>query len=300
MADSQAVCRNASAKLPALADSFHVAWEAAPDSQPLKVEASEWYRYQLRHPRCGSRIDSQYVAVQDRPTPELPVDTLVCDREQLTLRLPESYEAYSWSDGTEGRQQVVEASGRYEVTVSDGDCRGSKATQVKLVSSPEANITVIGERLCPEEEVYLKLRADSAAHYRWSTGATNRSITVRQPDTFALEVFSEPRCRDTAYRAVAKQCEQALYVPDAFSPNGDGWNEMFRPKGDAVQDYQLLIYNRWGEEVFRSDNIEEGWNGQVKGQPAPGGNYLYLIRYRLANNEVQMLRSKEGMVQLLR
>jgi gliding motility-associated-like protein len=92
-----------------------------------------------------------------------------------------------------------------------------------------------------------------------------------------------------------------LWVPNSFSPNDDGLNDVFKPKAQKVSDYRLTVYNRWGERVFQSAKVSEGWDGTFDGKQAPTGVYLYQIVYKLRNEEGTIrLKTKEGTVQLIR
>ncbi len=78
-----------------------------------------------------------------------------------------------------------------------------------------------------------------------------------------------------------------VYVPNAFSPNNDGHNDVFRPNGKYVVDYKLRIYNRWGEKLFESRAMDKGWDGIYEGEAAPAGTYLYSILAEGPNGEIQ-------------
>lgn len=68
-----------------------------------------------------------------------------------------------------------------------------------------------------------------------------------------------------------------LFIPDAFSPNGDGVNDFFAPKGQFVDKSRMIVYNRWGQALFETNNAMEGWDGTVNGQPAAEGTYVYRV-----------------------
>lgn len=68
-----------------------------------------------------------------------------------------------------------------------------------------------------------------------------------------------------------------LFMPDAFSPNGDGVNDSFAPKGQFVDKSRMIVYNRWGQVLFETNNAMEGWDGTVNGQPAVEGTYVYRV-----------------------
>ncbi len=71
--------------------------------------------------------------------------------------------------------------------------------------------------------------------------------------------------------------DAALFLPDAFSPNGDGLNDVFEGRGTFFDDIQMIIYNRWGQSIFQTSTAGQGWDGMVGGERAPEGNYSYKI-----------------------
>ncbi len=89
-----------------------------------------------------------------------------------------------------------------------------------------------------------------------------------------------------------------LYAPNAFSPDGDGVNDHFQIRGQGVEDYNLEIYNRWGQMVFQSENINTRWNGEYRGKQVPIGTYVYQVKsISVSGNEVMV---KDGFVALVR
>lgn len=66
-----------------------------------------------------------------------------------------------------------------------------------------------------------------------------------------------------------------IYVPTAFTPDGDGLNDVFTVKGEGIAEFRIFIYDRWGKKVFESAAVLEGWNGKINGADAPGGVYAY-------------------------
>jgi gliding motility-associated-like protein len=94
-------------------------------------------------------------------------------------------------------------------------------------------------------------------------------------------------------------------MPNAFTPDGDGLNDVFRPIARFVKDYDdntyrdytLAIYNRWGEQVFHTSDLEEGWDGQYQGKMAPAGVYMYMLSITGIDRK---LHKEQGEVMLLR
>jgi len=68
-----------------------------------------------------------------------------------------------------------------------------------------------------------------------------------------------------------------IYVPNSFTPNGDGLNDNFGISGEAIQSFSMRIFNRWGDMIFETSSVTDKWDGTFKGQKAPTGNYVYKI-----------------------
>ncbi len=107
-------------------------------------------------------------------------------------------------------------------------------------------------------------------------------------------VFNEYNCTDTTYRFVNILPEYAFYIPNAFTINGDDINDIFLPKGVGIEEYELIIFNRWGEELFRTNDPKKGWSGIDKNlEPQPQGVYVYKISitdaFRKQHNYIGMI-----------
>ncbi|WKZ74792.1 MAG: gliding motility-associated C-terminal domain-containing protein [Vicingaceae bacterium] len=115
---------------------------------------------------------------------------------------------------------------------------------------------------------------------------------------YYLDEVSIYRCNDTLPPPPPIPPEQYVNLPNAFSPNADGENDVFRLLGaDKVSEMELRVFNRWGQEVFYTNQKETGWDGTFKGQPAPTGVYAYTLVATLTNGEVI---TKKGNVTLKR
>jgi len=68
-----------------------------------------------------------------------------------------------------------------------------------------------------------------------------------------------------------------IYVPNTFTPNGDGLNDTFGISGEAIKDFNLVVYNRWGQKLFETENVNLQWDGTVNGEVAPQGSYAYML-----------------------
>jgi gliding motility-associated-like protein len=89
-----------------------------------------------------------------------------------------------------------------------------------------------------------------------------------------------------------------LYAPNVFSPDGDGTNDYFAFKGQGVENYSLEVYNRWGQLVFQANDLNEQWNGDYRGTPAPLGTYVYQVKAKNVTGENIIV--KKGSIVLIR
>jgi gliding motility-associated-like protein len=112
----------------------------------------------------------------------------------------------------------------------------------------------------------------------WSTGNTGPTISVTQPGAYSAQVIDKNGCKGGDTINVSFKYCITIQTPDAFTPNNDGKNDVFKPLiGAPVTNYHLQIYNRWGQLVFETRDYTKGWNGNFGGGPEPGGTYVYLI-----------------------
>jgi gliding motility-associated-like protein len=116
---------------------------------------------------------------------------------------------------------------------------------------------------------------DSMQFYLWSTGGTIQTISVETQGDYWVEVTDWNCCssEDTVYVKVFE-----YFVPNAFTPNGDGLNDVFRAVGLYQDiDFKMVIYNRWGQQIFESNSLDNGWNGEIKGKMAEADTYVWII-----------------------
>jgi gliding motility-associated-like protein len=147
----------------------------------------------------------------------------------------------------------------------------------------------------PQELISLK----TFTSYLWSTGATTSSISVSRTGIYWLEVLYNNFCKSREYiNVLPKKCPQSFYFPTAFTPNNDGNNDVLKPViyGLLLQ-YNLTIYNRWGQIILISTDPAKGWDGKWQGKLQTTGTYIWMCNYQLAGEKV---RTAKGTVTVIR
>jgi gliding motility-associated-like protein len=119
--------------------------------------------------------------------------------------------------------------------------------------------------------------------------------------------ISERKYRVIAYKQGANEISSmsnettvtpnmAIYVPNSFTPNGDGMNETFGAYSEGVKDFTMQVFDRWGAMIFESNDINKRWDGTYRGQLAPQGSYVYKIQAKAINGRIL---TKKGTVNLI-
>jgi len=120
--------------------------------------------------------------------------------------------------------------------------------------------------------------------------------------TVGLFVMNEFDCRDSVYKTVKINPDFAVYIPNVFTPDGDGLNDTFNVKGIGISEKNFLmrIFNRWGMLIYSTEDIHQGWDGTYKGQICEDGIYAYYIEVMVENSNKKLdIRTFKGHVALL-
>ncbi|HWK04253.1 MAG TPA: gliding motility-associated C-terminal domain-containing protein [Puia sp.] len=203
---------------------------------------------------------------------------------------------------------VTTASGNttWYVTQSDnGSCESErKAVTVIVNALPKVSIDPLDRPYCPGSSVQLE--ASGATTYQWSPATNLSSSAVSNPQAlFVQEVaYTVIGTDDNGCKAMAQvdlqvsdNCD-AYSLPSAFTPNGDGHNDLFRVHiYNVPKSFNMQVFNRYGERVFSSTDINTGWDGTLNGSQAGTGAYVYMIMITTAEGKAI---SKKGTVMLIR
>jgi len=133
--------------------------------------------------------------------------------------------------------------------------------------------------LCPGGKILLNATTLNASSYTWQDGSTDSIFQVTQPGTYWVHVTVD-NCifADTIH---ILSCPPQLWFPNAFTPNNDGINDVYRPVGVSISRFHMIIFDRWGTLIFETNDMSQGWNGMSKGQFNPPGTYTFIADYEV-------------------
>lgn len=209
---------------------------------------------------------------------------------QIEVADTESQSSFSWSSGqTTGSISVTE-NDIYCVTITNlagSVCTYSLCQTIDLPTV--ASVSIAGNAQLPPNSSTVLSVTPNFAQYLWSTGQTEPAITISQSGTYTVTVTDDWGCTASGSLLVEQLSENIddpindtipplkFLIPNAFSPNNDGVNDHFAVLtwGGTVTDYALFVYNRWGNLVFESHQLQNTWDGRFKNTHAPIGTYAY-------------------------
>lgn len=209
---------------------------------------------------------------------ELANDTALCEGDTLFLDASASNGSYLWQDNSTDSLYTVTEEGAYWVNVSNA-C-GNTSDTVNVIYKSLA--IELGEDtiLCEGEELLLNAE-NFEATYLWQDNSTTSNINILENGTYWVEVEDGCNSLSDTIDVKVDACDVFIKFPNVFSPNGDGYNDIFTPiEINRIKELQTSIYNRWGQVVYASENLNIGWDGKTtSSSKVPVGNYYWVINY---------------------
>lgn len=197
---------------------------------------------------------------------------------------------------------------------AEGDCKTGPCESVELTVDPRPVVDA-GRRIntCGGDTVLLGENPSVVGgtppyQYFWAPAdevmTPQEEVTmavVEESRAFTLRVVDDNGCENNDRTEVIIEkpfCGEAhIFIPNAFSPNGDGVNDELKVRGKGISSFQLMIFDRWGDMVFSTHRMENGWDGTLDGEPLPAGVYFYRISGSYYNGEPI---ERKGNITLLR
>lgn len=258
--------------------SFH--WSNDSTTAGIEVTTGGLYTVTITNAHDCSATYDALVTFVDYPVVELGPDTSLCDGEILVLDAGNPGAIYAWSNGPATRTIDVTEAGTYTVSVDNGYC---VSTDTRLVHFDPVPGHLDDHQLhtCFDERPTLALDAGNpGCLYLWSTGEHTQAIEVGTYGTYTVRITNGFDCSTVDSITVNEFCPPSLFIPNTFTPNGDGLNDVWTPVGRNLAQFELFVFDRWGGIAFHSTDPAKGWDGTIDGKPAPNDTYAWRMIYR--------------------
>ena len=226
---------------------------------------------------CNIAVDSFKVKLTDFVI-AIP-DTFICTQDTLHFQIKlDSVATYLWHDNSTKPNIIIDKPGNYWAFVTVGNC--NKKEEFTVFQKSFAVNFRPDTFICEGEVVKLEV-TEPNVQYLWQDGSTSSFIEVKQKGTYTVRI-TQGNCTtvNNAFVDVI-QCENCMHIPNAFTPNNDLINDKFKViTGCIIDNFSMTIFNRWGEQVFASENYNTAWDGSFGGIPLNAGVYFYMVKVK--------------------
>ncbi|MGP8215437.1 MAG: lectin-like domain-containing protein [Bacteroidia bacterium] len=226
------------------------------------------------------------VAVYSYPVPAISPDATICQGDSVKLTASGSAD-YAWApsaglscDNCAAPKVSPAATTQYTVTYSNGPCTATDSVLIKVNTIPDIMLccdTIIG----PGQAV--QLTSSGTGVYSWSPAAglscTNCANPLVYTDisvTYTLTITSDSNCPVSRSVTIDVSCG-TVFIPEAFSPGNLSANNRLYVRGDCIKTLDFMVFDRWGNKVFETNDKNNGWDGTYKGEAMNTGSYVYYI-----------------------
>lgn len=271
-------------------------WSTGSFDTEIKVTQPGTYWVEYKKNDCESYRDTfivKRIVIPDL----LGNDTTICTGHQLTFNAAQpALDNYLWSDGSTGSSLTINQAGTYTVTAWTGYCEFRDSIKVDTITA-RLNLPQPDTLICAGSPLYLSATTNMGSTIHWNNGHTGSSMTVYNAGVY--KAYTENKCgmQTDSVRVTEMDCKCRPITPNAFTPNGDGRNDIFMPvfNPDCEERYyEMRIYNRYGQLVYMTNRRGTGWDGTyaTSQKPADAGVYFYTISLsnRYGDTDQQLIK----------
>lgn len=263
-------------------------WNTGGVNNFLQVYQPGLYWLKVSRQSC-SYTDSIYVILHPLPLVNLGADTTLCDQAVLQLNVANPNSNYQWQNGSVTSSYTVDVPGIYYVhVVNEFNCTNTDTVAVRYLQTP---VVTLGNDtfICAGNSFFLNALVNTAVDYRWQDGSIASSFNVSDTGIFTVTVSNF--CGTAQQSVVVRKGLCKVSIPNSFSPNNDLLNDVFKMIYPyALTDFRMIIYNRFGQKIFTSVDMNKGWDGNFSGKPQTRGVYVWVISFKDIDGETKNLK----------
>lgn len=251
---------------------------------------------------CPPYVDSTRVIIDPAFSVALTPTTTSCGASITSSVTPSGSYSYLWSNNVTTPNDSNISGGSYTLTVIDQ--HRCTATATAVVNAPAvatlgilpSDTTVLAGNPVQLNSIFGGYPVSSITSYSWTPSTGLSCISCPNPivstssltdsfNLYTLTVMYNGGCSVTALDTIKIEYETGVAIPTAFTPNADGKNDVYMVLASGVKSFYMTIYNRWGERVYESTDITQGWDGTYGGKPQPSEDYSAFIQIGFVNGK---------------
>lgn len=240
--------------------------------------------------------NSNWVTSVFAPEINLIDESYLCEGAEVTIT-PSITGQFVWFDGTNETSKSFTNEGTFWIQSTNGDC--SLMDSVKIIEIKKIDITPVYDTFCEQNGMMLNGFQNNVNEYSWNNGSNHSIQPIHTAGIYELNLKNECENVSKSYYLSSKSCFCDLYIPNAFSPNGDEFNNQFKAVSECkLFDFHIIIFNKLGEIIFESYDQQIGWDGTYQSFICPNDIYTYTISYQSIYDD--SLIFKNGFVVLIK
>lgn len=273
-------------------------------SEVLVSESGEYIVEVMNLSTSCTDYDTVVFTFLDVPNVDLGPDLSVCAGESIELRSINSdvKNNFNWNTGGSSAAINVEEGGLYWLEVSNSQCSDTDSLMVFIENFPMSwlqNDTII----CFDdfENGFTLDAGRTVGEIEWSTGEMGNEIQIFEPGIFTVEISNDAGCKTEDKVVIKNECPARIWLANSFTVDGNGLNDQWEIKGTGIEEVSLLLFNRWGEQIWEGNALGDFWDGTYQGNFAQQDVYVYKLTYSYFNlNALLQTKMRIGYVSLLR
>ena len=284
---------------------YEILWSTGSTEASIDVNTTGTFSVWVQAPDGCTSEDEIVVEVFDYPELDLGPDTSACVGVEVRLQAGAPGLSYLWNTGQLSREIYVTDPGIYQVEITNGYCTSRDTVAIDFNPLPV-------QPFLPEYEFCFEASNESffldaenpGSFYVWNNDSLSRILILQAPGDYSVSITTDKGCVSEFETTVRQECIEALYVPNSFTPDGDGINDVWFVFGVNIVSYHLQLYNRMGEMFYESFDLSKPWLGQRRdgNEYVDSEVYPYVIRYQIIEEDGALSEEKtvQGFVTLIR
>jgi gliding motility-associated-like protein len=269
------------------------AWSTGANTPTIKIFGAGIYWCDVTKGLCTYR-DSIVITTKPLPIVNLGADKTLCEDEKLILNAFNAGATYTWQDNSNAQNFTVSNTGQYFVRVDLNGCVTKDTINISYNLKPRFSLGT-DKSLCPGLSILLDPKITNV-NYSWQDGTNTPTFLVQNTGLYYLTATNNCGSKTDSINVINGNC--TVYFPNAFTPNSDNKNDIFKALFvDDVGAFELQIFNRYGQIIFKTNSKTSGWDGKFNGITQPQGVYVWIAKYTtISKAETKELRGTISLV----
>jgi len=252
-------------------------WQDGSALPDYTVNSSGTYFVEVTKQGC-KKADTLYVSLLSTSLFTLGNDTSFCFGNSISLNAGTPGAIIIWQDGSTNATYLATESGTYSVSIDLANCSIRDTLKLEVLPLP---VFSLGQdtSLCKGSPLDFNFTGKGDS-FLWNDGSVSPINVLEDSGNSWLSITKAGCIYSDSLVVQVIDCPTSLMYPNVFSPNGDSYNEYFSPSvNQGITQLNMVIYNRWGNQVFSSTDLNTNWDGKDGGKNCPEGVYFWLVEF---------------------